>query len=542
MADSNITKVYLFNVPFTNDNHTLYFNSKDEQRNYFNSLSSKVFTDFSYQRKESVMRIPLQFDECIKYNYVAYMNTAYSEKWFYAFITDYEFKGDDQTNIKIETDVLQTWMFDYSVKSSFIEREHCKDDTIGLNTIPENLEIGEYFCYSKYENETFDNLSLVIGVTQLIDGYTGTVIYDNIPSGIHYFAFDTTLEGYLTDAEYFIKKYAESSKTGLDAIVCMFLYPTSLINKYTSDMTNSGGIIYGYKNEVINSKQPHSHYFLIDKNDCFGFEFEPNTPGYQYNTTKPKNNKLFTYPYMYLLCSNNNGGSAIYQYEHFNNSTFYFKIYGCITPGGSIRLIPEDYKGVEVNDEEGLNLGKFAVCNWTGDVFTNWLTQNSINIGISTVAGLFQIVGGAVATATGAGAFVGAPMIMSGVASVAGSIGEIHKASMTPPQAQGNINNGDVITATGQNKFTFYNMRIKPEYMKIVDDYFSMFGYKTNRVKVPNKNHRKNWWYTKTIDVNISGNIPVKDKEKISDYYNAGITFWKNPSTFKNYDSDNSII
>ena len=40
----------------------------------------------------------------------------------------------------------ETWAFDYDIKSSFVEREHTNNDTVGANTQPENLEKGEYIC------------------------------------------------------------------------------------------------------------------------------------------------------------------------------------------------------------------------------------------------------------------------------------------------------------------------------------------------------------------------------------------------------------
>jgi len=545
------TKVYLFNLTLDNGySHTLYFDTLNHQKTYFDGIPHKVLTEFSYQRKDSIMRIPLKYDECINYNYVAYQNQDNSDKWFYAFITNYEYKGDDQTNITIETDVIQTWMFDYIVKPSFIEREHVDDDTIGLHTVPENVEIGEYYCHSKVQDINMNDLSIVIGVTQELNGKTKIQQYNGIPSGIIYYAFSTRSSDLETNIEEFIKKYSDAGK--LDAITCMFVYPSQLIATIDYDVKDGEtNEIKRYKNSVNVTNVPAIYQISIrNLNDDFQYLNLGGTVGglldkenLNYITTKPKNNKLLTYPYTYLLVSNNNGGSAIYQWEHFNNGEdIYFTVKGCLTPGGSIRLIPEKYKGVYENDEEGLNLGKFAICNWTGDAFTNWMTQNSVNVGVSTVMGLFQVVAGVGTIATGGGAGVGGTLLMSGVSSIASSVGEIRKASLTPPQAQGNINSGDVITGDRKNKFIFYNMRIKPEYMTIIDEYFSMFGYKVNRVKIPNKNHRENWWFTKTIDVNIDGAIPIKDKAKIKQCYDNGITFWKNPNNFRNYGVSNNIV
>ena len=111
-----------------------------------------------------------------------------------------------------------------------------------------------------------------------------------------------------------------------------------------------------------------------------------------------------------------------------------------------------------------------------------------------------------------------------------------------PAQSKGNLNCGDVITANSSNTFHFFRMSIKREFAKIIDGFFDMFGYKVNSLKVPNKNHRANYWYTKTIDVNIDGNIPNKDLQIIKNCYDNGITFWKSADNIQNYSVDNDII
>ena len=78
--------------------------------------------------------------------------------------------------------------------------------------------------------------------------------------------------------------------------------------------------------------------------------------------------------------------------------------------------------------------------------------------------------------------------------------------------------------------------------MKCVDSYFDMFGYKVNRLGKPLKNHRQNYWYTKTIGANIDGNIPNEDMEIIKAIYNKGVTYWKNPANIKDYSVSNNIV
>ena len=93
-----------------------------------------------------------------------------------------------------------------------------------------------------------------------------------------------------------------------------------------------------------------------------------------------------------------------------------------------------------------------------------------------------------------------------------------------------------------KNMPVFYKMSIKSEYAEIIDQYLSVYGYQVNSFKLPNKNHRRCYWYLKTIDVNITGAIPNEDMEKIKNVYNNGVTFWKNPADIKNYNVDNSIV
>ena len=246
-----------------------------------------------------------------------------------------------------------------------------------------------------------------------------------------------------------------------------------------------------------------------------------------------------------MLVSNNAGASAVYHYEHFKNAQdgMKFKVYGVLTPGCSIRMVPANYKGVDENNEEGLNLGKFPICNWTSDVYTNWLTQNAVNIGLNVASGVGQIVAGVgIGIASGGlGMAVGGGSVVGGVSTIANQLAQMYQMKLTPDQTRGNINSGDVTTGMNKNTFTFYGMSIREEYARIIDGFFDMFGYKVNEVKVPLSDHRPEYWYTKTIDVSIDGDVPAEDMQTIKDCYNRGVTFWKNPANIGDYSVSNTI-
>ena len=196
-------------------------------------------------------------------------------------------------------------------------------------------------------------------------------------------------------------------------------------------------------------------------------------------------------------------------------------------------MIPINYKGIEQNDVEGINLGKFPICSWETDVYTNWLTQQSVNNGLQLASAGVGIVTSAV-TGNALG-------IISASFSIANLIGETYKESKIPSQASGNTNAGDVITASGKNDFIFYNMSIKKEIAEVIDDYFDRFGYKISKVKVPNITGRPYWNYIE-IGTNESignGDVPSQFMETINNACKKGITVWHNHANIGNFNLNN---
>lgn len=140
------TAVYLCNTPLKSDNkNQLTFESRSEQFNYFNSLAVRRFSDFTYQRKDSIIRVPINAEVLFNdgVNYVMYDNKNFSSRWIYAYITKIEYVNANVSHIHIKTDVFQTWFFECEVKPSFVIRETVVNDDLFKHTLPENLPTGE---------------------------------------------------------------------------------------------------------------------------------------------------------------------------------------------------------------------------------------------------------------------------------------------------------------------------------------------------------------------------------------------------------------
>ena len=142
MAITPQTVLRLVKVPLEIDNkNQLTFENEQKQREYFLSLPHKEIQEIKKKKKNNVIMFPEHIDNLLEYNYVMYLNENYTNKWFYAFITNMEYETDFNTKISISTDVFQTWQFQFQFKESFIEREmiNVDDDIPGANLLPERF-------------------------------------------------------------------------------------------------------------------------------------------------------------------------------------------------------------------------------------------------------------------------------------------------------------------------------------------------------------------------------------------------------------------
>ena len=154
---------------------------------------------------------------------------------------------------------------------------------------------------------------------------------------------------------------------------------------------------------------------------------------------------------------------------------------------------------------------------------------------------ILQTVGGAVSAIASGGA-IGLGGISSGVGGILSTIAQVNDIKSAAPQFNGSGNNDSANIYWGLMFIEGKGYTITSEYAKCIDDFFSMFGYKVNSVKVPNIGTRENWNYIQTIDIQITGAIPNDDMSELRDIYNSGVTIWNNPETFGDYSQNNGIV
>lgn len=502
----NSTIRILRNVTIDNTyQHTIHFNSSSEQASYFAGLAKYTVTNYTYQRKERILRVGILADNLYDCNYIMFQNTSFGNKWFYAFITNVEYVNNEASNITFELDVMQTWYFDYTVRPSFVEREHVVLDNIGENLVPDDLELGEYIADDFDGTNQLASKSIVVAATfdkNLDDNPGGT--YSGIYSGLYYNVFDS-----YADVNEFINDAVNANKGS--GIVSIFMMPKNMVGEI-------GGSVKTY--DVNKSKKVTGQ---ID--------------GYT-----PKNNKLYTYPYNFLYVTNLNGVGVPFPYEYFADPTnCTFTVSGDMSCNPQIVLCPTNYKGVSANYNEKIILDGFPQCSYNTDSFKAWLAQTGVSQLVSLAGGGAAIAGGVAKAGGTALAIAGVPIAaVGGIVAVAGVVAGVIQHATLPMQAQ-NAQGNSAMVALGLKDFAFMHMHIRGEFAKIIDEYWNVYGYPVHRVKLPNISTRRHWNYVKTIDVNIVGSVPAGDMAKIKACYNNGITFWRHGGEVGNYSLNNSV-
>lgn len=120
-----------------------------------NAIASK--NNYSFIRQTQSIYTDFTYAQALQANYIAFQNPDYSNKWFFAWIDDVIYKGEKNCEITYTIDAWSTWFSQWTAKPCFVNRHHVNDDTIGINTVDENLNIGEVIQESETEDSSYTN-------------------------------------------------------------------------------------------------------------------------------------------------------------------------------------------------------------------------------------------------------------------------------------------------------------------------------------------------------------------------------------------------
>ena len=575
----------LHDIPLdpTQDN-TLWFANLSAQTSYFTSKAKYQFTKQTYQRvKRGYIRLQKRAEDLYDCNYLMFRNTAYGTKWFYAFLDSVDYINDSVCEIRYTIDPMQTWFFDYLLEQCLVIREHSQSDNIGDNLVPEDVNLGEYVTGMPHTTGYFTNWKIVIIATAEIDQTLGSIIparggyFAGVFGSAFYYVLDANTQSLATIRQ-MLKELAILQNTNV--ISAMYMLPSNMIPSDPHGFTTA----VDSRTDAINRLTEYTVPFVAtggatDTLELFG--------GYQ-----PKNKKLYTYPYNYFICTNNQGDTKEYKYEYFDpNVGIKFKIVCDYNTEPAALIAPDGYlqkhqtSGVHMlNLQQSLTMTNFPKCTWATNDFGAKLVQAGIGLALAAATSGVSI------PATAGGFMANHYPVEPLKTDVAGYLPEMNKPAtqswvannlpvrnvegtpgsrigLTPADAVAagyiarqifNVNNraslgkGDTMYIIGGFDFTFKQVFLDAPFAEIVDNYFQCYGYACNKVKVPNIHVRDHWTYTRTANCSIKpypasqqhpvGGIPADDMKQICDLFNRGIRFWVNASEVGNYYLTNDPI
>lgn len=418
------------------------FDSPENQFSFFMDNYDHIeFNDYTYQRKDGTVVVTGSYDDLRLYNYLIYRNgnLGNKSKYIYCFITSLGYLNDNATSITFETDVIQTWRFEIerNFLPSFIAYEHrpqwYKDTSIDdnqrpcINTQPENLEIGTDLVSDKqYFMRITNNTSYaIIAMTSDLNGsdsYSFGVL--GSPSQLNYYVIPfNTLTG--LDIKTINIDGQATTISGLSEIMDAIRKDEKLVGKCVSITINNSLCGITYNNGVPNFKSKYylkhdydkfsaisvslsTYNSMISNNDADYITYNLNGSidsfiGYNRFT------KLYTYPYSYILLSDNNGTSKVFKNELWKDPRdIQFISIGC--PSSSkINIVPKNYKvnndnthssliNLDNSFETSYELSVPVISDATAMMMQS--SRNSMNVGLSNIRRSNETAS-AIASATG---------------------------------------------------------------------------------------------------------------------------------------------
>lgn len=592
---SSATNIILLNgVPFTNDyKHTRWFDNITQQSTYFNSLNVvHSMSDATFQRIEGqkFIRVDKSIDELWGVNYLKFQNSAYNNKWFYAFVTKLEYKQTNTTYVHFEIDVIQTWMFDITFKPSYVLREHCQQlDTNNLpviNTIDEGINYGTEYEVVHMEHYVpyNDVLFLVVASKSTMHG-TNASTTNNIVS---------TSNGVYQPLSYYVHPFVASgllptieingASVNVGSINDFFNYIYSM-DKSVNDIasiyiTESIGVSLDPNGTgTLNFPQVFEQVTITDSNDntksvdtiylsgdlsSYDTEYHNVCSNlYDYFRTTSES-KLHMYPYSMLVIDDFRGNRTQIKPEYISTrGSLDLVVHGSMGVSKKVSYAIENYLNSNLS---GVNKDieayeKSVIQNKQDDVpiISDYLSaylqgnRNSLNNQRHQIMfnGIMDNVSSAIGGVASVASLnpIGAVSAVSGMVKGAGNEllqlqginAKLKDINNMPPQMSQMGDNVEFDYGYDYKGVYILWLQITPEYQKYLEDYFNAFGYKRNEIKIPNFHTRQYWNFVQTSSCVITGNFNTEDLNEIKSVFNNGITLW-HTNDVGNYSLTNAVI
>lgn len=489
--------------------------------------------------------------------------------WFYCFITEVEYINEGCTRIHFLPDPVQTWFTEcfVNMNSCMVIRHHSANDALIANTQAEDIDLGTEYVYNDQGWENINTQFSTNGDGSYKGWYPIVVyptaqfeynVYSRVPSFI--------VQGVMTDKDFFRNFLDGMTGAEQAEIVDMYMYPEKLLPE-----TNG-------REKIITNKCP-----IPGRNGYNPWDGKWGSgTGYT-----PKNNKMYTYPFCYIVVTNGCGQSMVIKPEYIERyvddgetwlNELVFQITGSFGSNPEFMCTLKDgYCNLRTPDIlNSITLTGSPKLPWKTDAYKIYTSQNASSIRVANVMAAKNIVTGAIDTVqSGVGNLVksvgsvgrmmdtadainsvgwdsfgavaggvSAPTIgnIQGVSKVESGISHYAKQrdmKNLPDQ----VNNGqapNVQYTRGFFGFHCYIARCNTEYAIKADNMFTVYGYRLGRMYKPNIFSRPHFNFLQCENMTTTNNVPADDYAAIQSIMAKGITFWDKDTRLGDYSVDNS--
>lgn len=598
-----------------------YFNSKILYS--LNSQQQRVNLSMSgtYQRRQWIMRFNSNYNTIINdSNYMRYKNG--NEDWIYCFIVDVMWINPNDCEIAFIVDSVNTYIYDVNWKPCLVEREHSSVETLPSYE-NENVSFSNYIESSQelyvaddYITDYGKNFLDISNINKSISNPDYGFIIEMSPDfgAIKSIIKDYNIcvNGVYSEWTYVFLPSASAlnafmaicriNEYNIEEIKKIYSIPTVLFtNLYSTDksaVASLGATDIFLELKTISTGQPvitTNFYIIYNTNKTFSELTETKIPpvpikcDINLNSSIVTNSKCYNSPYMYITLYTPSGKLKIEpQYINgfiTNNEevTLNFSLYWSIfNTSFSLALNANTYSKITAPQNYNssmfkVNLSPMPTHNSIIDAQSQWWRENKFSIISNTGLAIASIASGVGAInmptsiATPQNAKGGTRSnnyrqdyeVMGGAASLLNTVDKLYKASKLPDYENTQLSGIDSVSSRIPPVIVVTS-RLITEELQQLNDYFNMFGYFVNKIKIPTlfrdgiNKYRQRWEFLKTslpviFATKNSKNMLIQKEDipyanilEIKSILNNGITFWNYSANiddeFGDYTLENEVI
>ena len=515
--------------------HTIYFNTAQDQANYFIGKTKHNLTKYYFQRKDrGVVKVNIDIGELYDCNYMMFRNDSFSNKWFYAFITNVEYANNGMSYVYFMIDIMQTWFFDYDIQESFVLRDHAMTDVAGDNIVPEEVTADVQYINSSQDELIYVTKTYILASTYKTNSDEWKTALSTSNGNLIQCYTPYAVDG-IAQAQNFIDEYLEGHEDAILGLVPSLHQVQMSLSRPTA--------INGYipRNKKLLTGQYCRYTFELGGNIMeIPLDVVPNPTVTSYTQT-----------------------SLITPGDHIEYRVWLSNYANAAYPTSMSLFIPVEISKWAYNDyantvalqadatskmlaRERVEYGR----DWATSVGSVVSASAQEAGSILSVLGLKDIVNpGAAASrilnqsVNTANTFVQEGFNQFELATQIDKHSEAlsrHRANMQASATGATVNSMELMKYN-QLYLSGYVWTVLRQDAERIDKYFDMYGYAQNVMKIPNRNGRTHWNYVRTSGLEFHSRCPQEDMMNIVKIYENGITFWNNGDEIGNYSLDNTL-